>query len=214
MSKRIWADLEAGGGDPAGFPFSPAMVAAIAWVAKPGISMAAEDLRDAAQGLNAAYQDVLQLQEWAVLAAQQAVDLKAARDRLRGGWRVRLIDLARVRVRVKMPQTPLRRGGPRKKDGTDTFLCACCWAWQSLSGRWPSPGQNGARLASPGMRFIAGCTEVARLALVAEDRDATLLRAVDMQFAPLVLSQDVRGENSRHATLRTRLARLKRHRAI
>lgn len=214
MTKQRQPDLQAGGVDPAGFPFWPDLVAAIAQVAKPGISMAAEDLRDAAQGLNLAYRDVLQLQEWTLLDAQRAVDLKAARDRMRVSGRARLVDLARVRAQANTPQMMARRGGARKKKSTDTFLMACCWAWQSLSGSWPSAGQNGARLASPGMRFIVGCTEVARLALTAEAHDDTLLRVADMQLAPLVLSQDVRGENSRHATLRTRLARLKRPRSI
>ncbi|MBW6397616.1 hypothetical protein KPL78_07160 [Roseomonas sp. HJA6] len=190
------------------------MIAMIAHVAKPGLSMEAKDLREAARALNDAYHDVLQLQQWATLAAQRAVDLKAARDRMRVGGRVRLLDLARVRAHSKMPQMIAHGRGARRKEGTDTFLCACCWAWQSLSGHWPSPGQNGARFASPGMRFVAGCAEIARLALKAEDRDPELLKAADAQLTPLTLSQDVRGENSRHATLRTRLARLKRPRAI
>ena len=157
---------EAGGGDPAGFPFHPEMVALILLVAKPGRAAGRAALIEASQMLNLAYGDVLQLAEWRDREAAQAAAVKAARDRVRAAMTPRRVDA--VLIGAHDWYRDLRRlpkvGRPRK-EGTDTFLRTCCDTWRLLTGDEPAAGRNAARFPSPSMRFIAGCAEVAALAL-------------------------------------------------
>lgn len=206
---------EAGGGDPAGFPFRPEMVALIVLVAKPGRAPGRAALIDAAHMLNLAYGDVLQLAEWREREAARAVAVKAARDRVRAARTPRRADAALIGAHDwhrDLRQLP--NGGRPRKEGTETFLRTCCDAWRLLTGDEPSPGRNAARFPSPSMRFIAGCAEVAALALTIEPRDPRVRQEAAAQFHPLKLSESAHGGNSRHATLRTQLARLNRSRIL